>query len=111
MLDKLKGKWLYNKQKANPGFAYNHGPVHEYFGLTYASYLVLPRRAIQSMSWQWQEKFTKLMHEYEEDLGHVYDEEGPVYSVTRKNRSGRFIRDPLAQYRHKEPLIFSKEDV
>ncbi|MFK3936608.1 hypothetical protein ACI2JA_03710 [Alkalihalobacillus sp. NPDC078783] len=37
--------------------------VHNYFGLTYSNYLVLPRSVIQSMPNEWQHKFVELLEE------------------------------------------------
>ena len=36
-------------------------PIHWYFGLSYANYLVLPRSVLQSMPIKWQEDFVKLL--------------------------------------------------
>jgi hypothetical protein len=44
------------------------GPVHAYFDLTYANYLVLHRTLLQSMPLEWQQRFTDLL----EDLDAAY---------------------------------------
>ena len=41
-------------------------PIHDYFGLTYASWLTLPRVLLQEMPFEWQAKFTELLNEYHE---------------------------------------------
>lgn len=82
------------------------GPVHNSFGLTYASYLVVPRMVLEAMPFEWQEQFVAMMDELHETI--EYDE--PDYNVTaRKNR--RFISDPLRDYRHPDRslLTFLKE--
>jgi hypothetical protein len=78
-----------------------HEPVHNWFGLTYANYLVVPRVLLQSAPEEWQRKFVRLMH----DLEMLFpDHQGHEYWVRRKERGQdgrlRFVHDPLAFYRH-----------
>lgn len=80
--------------------AYSDGPVWNAFGLTRAAYLVVPRRTLQSMPLEWQERFVALMAEAYERLP---DCAFPEYSVLRKEH-GRFITDPLRDYRHTGPF-------
>lgn len=80
--------------------AYSDGPVWNAFGLTRAAYLVVPRRALQSMPLEWQERFVALMAEA---YDHLPDSAFPEYSVLRKEH-GRFIEDPLRDYRHTGPI-------
>jgi hypothetical protein len=40
------------------------GPVHTYFGLSYASHEVLPRVLLQSMPIEWQRRWVACMEEY-----------------------------------------------
>jgi len=76
-------------------------PVHNWFGLTYSSYLVLPRVLLQSAPLEWQQKFIRLLNDLEEMFP---DQHGHEYWVRRKERDQngrfRFIHDPLSQYRH-----------
>lgn len=39
--------------------------IHNWFGLTYASYLVMPRLALQEMPDEWQRRFVELLEEWE----------------------------------------------
>jgi len=39
--------------------------IHTWFSLSYASYLVIPRSVLQSMSEEWQYKFVELLDELE----------------------------------------------
>jgi hypothetical protein len=80
--------------------AYYNGPIWNAFGLTYAAYLVVPRRTLQSMPQEWQERFVALMTEAYERLP---DGAFPEYSVQRKE-AGRFVTDPLRDYRHTGPI-------
>ena len=66
--------------------------IHGWFGLTYASYLVIPRSVMQSMPAEWQHKFVELLEECEEQ----YDT--PDYTVYRRDKNGRFIHDEFRDY-------------
>lgn len=79
---------------------YYHGPVWDAFGLSRAAYLVVPRRTLQSMPLEWQQRFVALM-----DEAHAYlpADAFPDYTVQRQER-GRFQTDPLRDYRHTGPI-------
>ncbi len=66
------------------------GPVHSAFDLSYAAYWVVPRAVLQAMPVAWQTKFVKLMDELPET---------PGYTVLRKDAAGKFMKDPLSNYR------------
>ncbi|WP_414553689.1 hypothetical protein [Stenotrophomonas forensis] len=86
-------------QSAEPP-SYYHGPVWDAFGLTRAAYLVVPRRTLQSMPLEWQQRFVTLMDEAHAALP---AEAFPDYTVQRQER-GRFMTDPLRDYRHTGPI-------
>lgn len=73
--------------------------IHAWFGLTYASYLVIPRTHLQSMPLEWQERFTDLLREWE-TVAHINEwpsaERYRVQAVD--DRSGRFTKDPCPPY-------------
>lgn len=73
--------------------------MHGHFGLSYASYLVLPRLAIQSMPSIWQGKLVALMEEMGETLAVDCPEKGS-YRISVRDDRGRFINDPQNNYRH-----------
>ncbi|HEL2957688.1 TPA: hypothetical protein UL931_000912 [Stenotrophomonas maltophilia] len=79
---------------------YYHGPVWDAFGLTRAAYLVVPRRTLQSMPLEWQERFVALM---DESHAHLPAEAFPEYTVRRLD-NGKFVADPLRDYRHTGPI-------
>lgn len=54
--------------------------VHEYFELSYASYLVKHRTLLQSMPADWQERFVALLEEFDAAFAHVEQADG--YKVT-----------------------------
>lgn len=80
---------------------YNDGPVWAAFGLTYAAYAVFPRRALQSMPAEWQERFVALVNEMHEALPD--DALAGDYTVTMRV-DGRIAKDPMRDYRHTGPL-------
>ena len=70
--------------------------IHAFFGLTYASYLVLPRSILQSMPCKWQKNFVNLLHE----LNNTCTKHGismPDYNVTAREK-GKFIKDKYSNY-------------
>ena len=69
--------------------------VHLWFGLTYASYLVLPRSLLQEMPVEWQKRFVDCLKE----MGETFEQENDNYAVNLRDDNGRFIKDPLSQYR------------
>lgn len=75
---------------------YGDGPMHEWFGLSYASYLTIPRTIIQSMSHAWQDNLRRLIEAVPECL----DLEGNKleYQVLKRDTHGRFSQDPFAAY-------------
>ncbi|MCU1123570.1 hypothetical protein ABK045_20395 [Stenotrophomonas pavanii] len=79
---------------------YYHGPVWSAFGLTRSAYLVVPRRTLQSMPMEWQQRFVALMDEAHALLP---ADAFPSYTVQRQDR-GRFTTDPLRDYRHTGPI-------
>lgn len=72
-------------------------PIHEYFSLTYANYLVIPRLVLQSMPDDWQEKFVELLDQIPETIDEVIEPAGG-YDVHARDEEGRFIEDPLSNY-------------
>lgn len=81
---------------------YSDGPVWQAFGLTRAAYAVFPRRCLQSMPREWQERFVALVGEMHEALpdGSL---DGDYTVTTRIN--GRIATDPLREYRHTGRLV------
>ena len=72
------------------------GAIHEWFELTYASYLVLPRSVLQSATLEWQQRFVDCLNELEGSFGNV--PQGGTYDVRLRGRNGRFMHDPFRAY-------------
>lgn len=53
-------------------------PIHTYFGLSYASHLVLNRTLLQSMPTDWQQRFVACLYELNQAFAHI---EAPRYRV------------------------------
>lgn len=65
-------------------------PVHTFFGLTYSAYLCVPRLVLQEMPVAWQRELVALLLQLPPT---------PAYSCQRRDDAGRYITDPLAEYR------------
>ena len=82
-------------------------PVHAWFGLTYANYLVLPRAVLQSMPAEWQEKFVKLLEEAGDVCRRAEVPSPHGYRVQPVDAAGRYARDEVPHYRH-APKLFTE---
>jgi hypothetical protein len=71
-------------------------PIHLWFNLTYANYLVLARSHLQSMPHWWQERFVACL----EELCYAFDDApSPSYRVNAVDSdTKRFIKDPIPHY-------------
>lgn len=67
--------------------------ISEMFSLSYASYFCVPRLVLENMPRWWQREFVKLAE---------YLPTTPVYAVNLRDKRGRFVDDPLRQYRRGE---------
>ena len=71
--------------------------IHEYFNLTYANYLVLPRTILQSMPDEWQEQFVDLLNQIPELFGVEWEPKGG-YRVLALDEDKKFTKDPYSDY-------------
>lgn len=78
--------------------------IHDWFGLSYSSYLVMPRTMLQSMPDEWQEKFVEMIEQCNLlELPKDYTNDYRVTMIKDK----KFYKDPLRNYergRRKLPL-------
>ena len=72
--------------------------IHEFFGLSYTSWLVLPRVVLQQMPDAWQRKFTALLQE----LPNWSPPDLNFHVQARDRHSGQIVTLPedLINYRH-----------
>lgn len=78
----------------------SNNPLWNWFGLSYASWLTLPRVLMHEMPTDWQRKMAELLHEWDDtwDYGKM---EGIPY-VSFKDEAGKYMHIPfwLKNYRH-----------
>lgn len=79
-------------------------PFHEWFGLTYSSYLVLPRAILEALPEDLQHRLISCIDEAKDliDSGQINDN----YSVKLRDQDGRYVVDPFANYRHPPTVPF-----
>lgn len=70
--------------------------IHDWFELSYAQYLTVPRSALQSMPEEWQNKFVDLLNELDDTID-WRPKEGR-YWVQLKDSNGKYVHDPLMDY-------------
>jgi hypothetical protein len=83
-----------------PGVVCHSEPLHSWFGLSYACYLVLPRALLQEMPESWQTRMVELLEDFHIEFP-LY--EGGPYEVRCRDDDGRFQADPFGDrhsYRH-----------
>ena len=70
--------------------------IHDWFELTYAQYLTIPRSVLQSMPEEWQERFVECL----EEMDRAIDWRPKVgrYWVQLKDDSGRYVADRFMDY-------------
>lgn len=71
-------------------------PIHNWFELSYAQYLTVPRSVLQSMPEEWQGRFVRCLEELDETID-WRPKEG-CYWVKLKNNKGQYVSDPLMDY-------------
>ena len=86
------------KELHEPTWERHDAAVHEWFGLTYSSYLVLQRSLLQEMPTEWQERFVACIEEIRDYFD--CDDMPSTYTVLLRDETGKFVRDPLVNYRH-----------
>lgn len=72
-------------------------PIHHFFSLSYASYLVLRRSVLQSMPKGWQARFVALLNELDDATDDLDD---PVHEwkVIGRGDCRKRVLDPYADY-------------
>lgn len=73
-------------------------PIHLWFELSYAQYLTIPRSIMEAMPIEWQRKMAALLDELDE--AYKWRPQEGRYWVRLKDGNGRYVSDPLMEYRH-----------
>jgi hypothetical protein len=81
--------------------------VHNWFGLTYCSYLAIPRSVMQSMPGDWQLRMVALLDEMRDrcDAARIT---WPMTEVRVRGSDGRFQPDPLCDYQRGRRDVFAE---
>jgi hypothetical protein len=62
------------------------GPIHSWFGLSYASWLTIPRISLQEMPPDWQARFVELLNE-----GERLGLQTPDGLIVQRQIDGKFV--------------------
>ncbi len=81
--------------------AWNH------FGLSYASWLVIPRIALQSMPENWQHKFFNMVDELNERIEFPEGFDELNFTVTAR-KNNRFVKHIIPRYKHSNLTLRKK---
>ncbi len=82
-------------------------PTDYYFGLSYASWLTLPRMSLREMPLDWQVKFYALLEEAENQHGF----KTPEGLVVMRKVAGKFVSNThWNNYRHGNPVLAEEID-
>lgn len=94
-----RGKgWSKEWERQNPKEdVFKENPLGEYFELSYAQFLTVPRLVMESMSYEWQSKMKDLLMEMDETFD-WRPKEGRYWVRLRDDR-GRFSKCPHWDYR------------
>lgn len=77
-------------------------PIHNWFSLTYANYLVVQRSVMCAMPYEWQQKMVALLDEMYETID--AEKIPQQFRVNAVNAKGKFVKDPFSNYRHPDPI-------
>lgn len=72
--------------------------AHDWFGLSYANYLVLNRTLLQEMNAEWQGRFVRCLEEF--FAVPWATRPANTFRVQPVGEDGKFQRDPIPHYRH-----------
>lgn len=73
-------------------------PVNEWFELSYAQFLTVPRVVMESMPLKWQRQMAMLLSEMDETFD--WRPKDGRYWVRLRDDQGRFAKPDLCEYRH-----------
>jgi hypothetical protein len=74
------------------------GESWNWFGLSYASWLVISRLQLQSMPVKWQKKFFNMVQEMEETVEAPYPDD--ISLTVSWKRNNKFVPMDIPSYRH-----------
>jgi len=76
--------------------------IHQLFGLTYASWIVMPRVLMENMPPDWQKRFVDIWEEFNDtwDMNEVYKHGDPHVQLRKGGRFNSIKHTGLPHYRH-----------
>ena len=84
--------------------------IHDWFELTYAQYLTIPRSILQSMPLNWQVEFVELLEELEEQFD--FRPNDATYWVQLRGLDGKWLsiekNDPYMDYERGRRVVPNK---
>ena len=92
-----KNCWVPDCACTSYEIAPRQNPIHDYFNLSYSSYLVIPRSILQSVPADLQIKFLEILNRIEK--GSKFDEKkAPSNYWVRAQEDGKFVKDFYGDY-------------
>lgn len=85
-----------DRLRAGEELDHSHEPIHDWFELTYAQYLTIPRSVLQSMPQGWQARMVVCLEEL--DAAIDWRPAEGRYWVELRDAKGRIRSDPLKDY-------------
>lgn len=79
-------------------FANDTEHIHNWFELSYAQYLTVPRSIMEAMPEEWQKKMVECLDQLDKTFD--WRPKSGRYWVKLKDGNGKYESDPLMQYRH-----------
>lgn len=89
------------------GFSGSNAPIHEWFGLSYAGYLVIPRSVLQSLPGETQLDLIDILDEANKIFGWSKTADG--YRVQPVDEKGKFTEDSLGDYERGRRRLIPQE--
>lgn len=83
------------------------GPIHNWFELSYAQYLTVPRSVMEAMPVEWQERMTKCLEDLDREFA-WRPKGGGRYWVTLQDAHGKYVHDDFREYRHPDYEMIEK---
>jgi hypothetical protein len=104
-----------NKTPVAPWYdEYCEDPIHAWFGLSYANYLVIPRTVLQSLSKETQLALLRALDLVADEEGKNMPEHWPgdanIEVKLKDPTTGRYMKDPLANYERGRRRLWREDE-
>lgn len=78
--------------------------ISSYFSLSYCSWLTVPRVLLQQMDENWQERFVKLMDEFDSEFPNWQNDSPDIHVMGRVSGKAAKLPDWLHNYRQPDKI-------